>query len=141
MKKATVVFLIVIGVIFAAGCADEGNSGESASSTPAEEIGGEAEENVTVNEADQNETSAENEVIDVEIRDFKYVPQNLTVKVGKTVRWTNYDTARHDVVGSGIESEYLEQGEIFSYTFEKEGTYQYICTLHPWMKGEVIAEV
>ena len=146
MRKAIVIFLIVAGIIFAAGCADSGDSGEAVSSTPAEEADEGAEENVVGNETEQNGTSGETEVspeteiIDVEIRDFKYVPQNLSVKVGQTVRWTNYDSARHDVVGSGIESEYLEKGDTFSYKFEKEGTYQYICTLHPWMEGEVIAE-
>lgn len=140
MKKAVIVFLIVIGVIFIAGCTDSGKSGAPAA-TPAEELKGGAQENVTGSEAGQNDSAAKTEVIDVEIRDFKYIPQNLTVKVGQTVRWTNYDSARHDVVGSGIKSEYLEKGETFNYAFEKEGTYQYICTLHPWMEGEVIAQV
>jgi plastocyanin len=54
--------------------------------------------------------------------------------------WTNNDTVLHDVVGSGIESDYLQKGEKFSYTFEEEGTYPYICTIHPWMEGEVIVE-
>jgi plastocyanin len=140
MKNAIVVFLIVVGVIFIAGCTDSGKSGAPAS-TPAEEVKGGVEQNVTGSETGQNGNAAETKVIDVEIRNFKYIPQNLTVKVGRTVRWTNFDSARHDVVGSGIKSEYLEKGESFSYTFEKEGTYQYICTLHPWMEGEVIAQV
>lgn len=140
MKKAIIVFLIVVGVIFAAGCTDNGKPGAPAA-TPAEEVKGVVKENVTGSEAGQNDTAAETKVIDVEIRDFKYSPQNLTVKVGQIVRWTNYDSARHDVVGSGIKSEYLEKGETFSYTFEKEGTYQYICSLHPWMEGEVIAQI
>lgn len=140
MKKAIIVFLIVIGMIFIGGCTDSGNSGMPAS-TPAAEVEGGVERNVTGSEAVQNGTAAETEVIDAEIRDFKYIPQNLTVRVGQTVRWTNYDSVRHDVVGSGIKSEYLEKGETFSYTFEKEGKYHYICTLHPWMEGEVIAQV
>jgi plastocyanin len=61
------------------------------------------------------------------IRDFKYIPHNLTVKVEQTVRWTNYGSASHDVVGSGIKSEYLEKEKTFSYTFEKGGTYQLLC--------------
>ncbi len=50
--------------------------------------------------------------------------------------WTNNDTVLHDVVGSGIESDYLQKGEKFIYTFEEEGTYPYICSVHPpWMEG------
>jgi len=138
----------MLGVLFVAGCAGNGGSEDPAPSTPVEEpveeidngevAGG--EETVTVPEAEQNETGAEAEVIDVEIRNYKYIPESLTVNVGQTVRWTNYDTVLHDVVGSGIESEYLKQGETFTYTFEQEGKYEYICTIHPWMKGKVIAE-
>jgi len=139
----------MFGVIFVAGCAENGDSEEPAPSTPVEEpveevdngdVAGE-EESVTVLESEQNETGAKAEIVDVEIRDYKYIPESLTINVGQTVRWTNYDTVVHDVVGSGIESEYLKQGEIFTYTFEQEGTYEYICTIHPWMEGEVIAEV
>ena len=145
MRKKIIIFLIIFGVFFAAGCADNGDSEEPAPSTPVEEvnngeIAGE-EETVTIPEAGQDETGAETEIVDVEIRDYEYIPERLTIEVGQTVRWTNYDTVPHDVVGSGIESEYLQQGEIFTYTFDQEGTYEYICTIHPWMEGEVIAEV
>ncbi|WP_440948728.1 cupredoxin domain-containing protein [Methanosarcina sp. T3] len=146
MRKEIIIFTVMLGVLFVAGCAENGGSEEPVPPTPVEvpveevdngEVAGE-EENVTVPEAEQNETGAEAEIVDVEIRDFKYIPESLTVNVGQTVRWTNYDTALHDVVGSGIESEYLKQGETFTYTFEQEGTYDYICTLHPWMEGKVI---
>ena len=149
MRKEIIIFLVMLGVIFVAGCAENGGSEEPAPSTPVEETVEEAdneevaggEETVTVPEAEQNVTGTEAEIVDVEIRNYKYIPESLTVNVGQTVRWTNYDTVLHDVVGSGIESEYLQKGETFTYTFEEEGTYQYICTIHPWMKGEVITEV
>jgi len=138
----------MLGLLFVAGCAENGGSEEPAPSTPVEEpveegdtgeVAGE-EETVTIPESEQNETGAKAEIVDVEIRDYKYIPESLNVNVGQTVRWTNYDSVLHDVVGSGIESEYLRQGETFTYTFEQEGTYDYICTIHPWMEGEVIAE-
>lgn len=152
MRKEILILLVMLGVLFVAGCAENGGSEEPAPSTPVEEpveetveevdngevAGG--EETVTLPEAEQNETGKEAEIVDVEIRDYKYIPESLTVNVGQTVRWTNYDNVLHDVVGSGIESEYLEQGETFTYTFEQEGTYEYICTIHPWMEGEVIVE-
>jgi plastocyanin len=148
VRKEIIIFLVILVVLFVAGCAENGESEGSAPSTPVEETVEEVdneevaggEETVTVPEAGQNETGAEAEIIDVEIRDYKYVPESLTVNVGQTVRWTNYDNVLHDVVGSGIESEYLKQGETFTYTFEQEGTYDYICTIHPWMEGKVIVE-
>ncbi|KKI00130.1 hypothetical protein EO95_07420 [Methanosarcina sp. 1.H.T.1A.1] len=123
-------------MLFVAGCADNGVSEEPAPSTPVDRVDNEgaAGNEETVTEINSN-------IVDVEIRGYKYIPQNLTVKVGQTVRWTNNDTVLHDVVGSGIKSEYLQKGETFTYTFEEEGTYEYICKIHPWMAGEVIAEV
>ena len=136
MRKEIIIFLIIFGVLFVAGCAENGDLEEPAPSTPVEGVSaGEIEG------TEESLTAAENSIVDVEIRDYKYTPQNLTVKVGQTVRWTNKDTVLHDVVGSGIESEYLQKGETFTYTFEEAGTYQYMCTIHPWMEGEVIAEV
>ncbi|KKH50428.1 hypothetical protein EO93_07595 [Methanosarcina sp. 1.H.A.2.2] len=123
-------------MLFVAGCADNGVSEEPVPSTPVDRVDNEgaAGNEETVTEINSN-------IVDVEIRGYKYIPQNLTVKVGQTVRWTNNDTVLHDVVGSGIKSEYLQKGETFTYTFEEEGTYEYICKIHPWMAGEVIAEV
>jgi plastocyanin len=134
VRKA-IIFLIILGMFFAAGCAENGDSEEPATSTPAEEV-----DNGEVAGTEEAATGAESGIVNIEIRNYKYTPQNVTVKVGQTVRWTNNDTVLHDVVGSGIESEYLQKGETFIYTFEEEGTYQYICTIHPWMEGEVIVE-
>ncbi|KKG12621.1 cupredoxin family copper-binding protein [Methanosarcina sp. 2.H.A.1B.4] len=136
MRKEIIIFMMILGVLFVAGCADNGVSEEPAPSTPAEGV-----DKGEIAGTGENVTEAEDDIVDVEIRGYKYVPQNLTVKVGQTVRWTNNDTVLHDVVGSGIKSEYLQKGEAFTYTFEEEGTYEYICKIHPWMAGEVIAEV
>lgn len=135
MRKEIIIFLIILGVFFAVGCVQKEGSGEPSPSTPAEEVdnGGGAG-------AEQTAAEAGSGIGNVVIRNYKFEPQNLTVKVGQTVRWTNNDTVLHDVVGSGIESNYLQKGEAFTYTFEEEGTYPYKCTVHPWMEGEVIVE-
>lgn len=166
MRKEIIIFLAIIGVLFAAGCAGYGDSEDAASAAPGEEGAEETEPadeaghdeetemeeeetetGAEVDEGTDEETEAEEpargagaEIIDVEIRDFTYIPDTLTVKIGQTVRWTNYDTAIHNVVGSGLESDTLQQGDTFTFTFEEEGTYDYICTFHPWMEGTVIVE-
>ncbi|NOJ30551.1 MAG: hypothetical protein DA329_00205 [Candidatus Nitrosocosmicus sp.] len=38
---------------------------------------------------------------------------------------------------NGFEQEYPGSGNTFSVTFEKPGSYNYICILHPWMTGSV----
>ncbi|GFN41351.1 MAG: hypothetical protein YK1312THETA_1010001 [Marine Group I thaumarchaeote] len=39
-----------------------------------------------------------------------------------------------------FDSGYLDPNESFSIKFEESGTFDYFCTLHPWMKGKVIVE-
>ena len=75
----------------------------------------------------------------VQIKDFKYIPANITVKAGTVVTWTNADSAPHTATASdkSFDSGNFEKGESYSYTFSKPGTYEYICTLHQYMKGKV----
>ena len=40
----------------------------------------------------------------------------------------------------GLEKEYPGSGNTFTITFEKPGTYNYICILHPWMTGSIIVK-
>jgi plastocyanin len=83
-------------------------------------------------------------VIEVDIAGFAFNPSPLVIQPNTTVRWTNRDLARHDVVGvmnaSELRSPLLGQGESFEYTFTLPGTYNYICTLHAGMAGRVVVE-
>lgn len=91
---------------------------------------------------DQSPTNIESNgnVIQVSIQNFAYSPQTLTVKKGTTVVWTNNDTVIHDVVSNSFASGKLAKGETFRYTFDKEGTVDYICSYHPAMVAKVIVE-
>lgn len=84
-------------------------------------------------------TAAETVVVD--IRDYKFLPQALTIKVGTTVRWTNSEKrTTHSVqfLGpNGLESERLFPGESWQRTFDKAGSYPYTCGPHPEMKGGI----
>ena len=75
----------------------------------------------------------------VSIVDFAFKPPSLTVNVGDTVRWTNNGKVPegHDVTGDGLDSGLLESGESYSHTFDSAGSFSYICTIHPSMKGSV----
>ncbi len=68
-----------------------------------------------------------------------YQPTNIQVKVGTTVTWTNQDNVPHSVTfKNGMkDSGLLSQGQSFSYTFNTPGTYQYYCTVHPYMVATV----
>jgi plastocyanin len=55
------------------------------------------------------------------------------------VTWTNDDPAQHTVtsVDGAFDSEVLDVGGRFAFTFDKRGTYDYRCNLHPDMTGTV----
>lgn len=78
----------------------------------------------------------------VRIKDYKFVPKELNIKTGTTVTWTNNDPAPHTIMTSdgNIQSNPLEKGETKTYTFDTPGTYNYICTIHPFMKGTIIVK-
>ena len=68
-----------------------------------------------------------------------YSPISIEVDPGTTVTWTNNDMMIHTVtdVKKTFDSEFIPAGGTWQYTFEKPGKYDYLCTLHPWMKGIV----
>ncbi len=78
------------------------------------------------------------DTVQVQMKDFKFQPAQVTVPSGGTVTWTNMDAAPHDVKFSDAESPNMKKGETYSKAFDKPGTYDYICEIHPAMKGTVV---
>jgi plastocyanin len=76
----------------------------------------------------------------VTIKDFKFDPSTLQAKVGQTVTITNQDSVPHDWTdkGGAFRSPTLDQGQSFSYTFQKAGTYNVYCSIHPFMTQTVV---
>ena len=79
---------------------------------------------------------------EVDIDQFTFTPQRLTVKAGTTVTWSNEDDVPHTVASSSkvFKSKALDTGGKFSFTFTTPGTYDYFCSLHPHMTGAVVVE-
>jgi plastocyanin len=76
-----------------------------------------------------------------------FTPNSINIKAGTTVTFVNTDGNIHTVtsVAGGtqnpdgtFDSGLIKPGQTFTYTFEKPGTYNYICTIHPHMHGTVI---
>lgn len=78
----------------------------------------------------------------VKIVDFKFEPASLTVPVGTKVTWDEVGPTEHNTVSKTgeWESDILNPGQSYSYTFSKAGTYQYWCTLHPEMLATVVVK-
>jgi plastocyanin len=76
----------------------------------------------------------------VAIRDFEFVPPRVTVAKGTTVTWTNRGNAPHTAtaVDRSFDSGMLQAGGRFSRRFDTLGTFQYLCLVHPSMRGTVV---
>jgi hypothetical protein len=82
-----------------------------------------------------------------DIDDICYIPSNIVVEKGKSVTWLNEDSSFHSVTSgfypepSGLfDSGHLDPYQSYTLSFDEYGVYDYFCTLHPWMKAQVIVE-
>lgn len=78
-----------------------------------------------------------------------YNPSPVTIKPGTSVTWTNNDSTLHTVssglpeqgaVGTLFDSSLIAPGKTFAHAFDKAGSFDYSCTLHPFMRGQVIVK-
>jgi amicyanin len=76
----------------------------------------------------------------VSISDFKFNPATLTVPVGATVTWTNKDEEPHTIAAKdgSFHSPGMDTNGTYSFTFTTPGSYDYICSIHPFMTGTVV---
>jgi plastocyanin len=74
------------------------------------------------------------------IKDYMFVPVDLTLSVGSKVTWTNHDDVPHTIAEKNklFRSAALDEGDSYSFVFTKPGTYTYYCTLHPQMVGKIV---
>jgi plastocyanin len=83
-------------------------------------------------------TTKQNEI---EIKDFAFNPQTITVKSGEKVIWINRDEEPHTVVS--VEKQFkkstaLDTDQEFTITAGAPGTYTYFCSVHPKMTGTIV---
>jgi len=87
-----------------------------------------------------NYTLAPNEV---GIDNFKFAPSPLTVKAGSKIVWINNDDVPHLIVSTQNkfrQSPVLDTKQRFSVTLTKPGRYDYFCSLHPVMQGQIVVQ-
>lgn len=74
----------------------------------------------------------------VEIKDFEFQPQQITVKAGTTVTWKNDGKTGHTVTADdgSFESPTIGAGKTFSQKFTLAGTYRYYCAFHGGKDGD-----
>lgn len=79
----------------------------------------------------------------IEIKDFAFSPQKITVKSGEKITWINHDEEPHTVVSVGKKfqkSSALDTDQEFTITAGAPGIYEYFCSVHPKMTGTIVVE-
>ena len=79
--------------------------------------------------------SAETSTISMPGKSFS--PLAVTIVAGDSVLWRNGDLVAHDVRGSDFDSGPLASSLFYSHTFPSVGAQPFVCTVHPFMTGEV----
>jgi len=76
------------------------------------------------------------------IKNYKFMPEKLTVAAGTKVIWTNTDDSPHLVLSDDklFSSPPLDTNDKYSYIFNTPGDYKYFCKIHPMMVGEVVVK-
>lgn len=94
------------------------------------------------NSSSQNQSASTGSI---DIKNMIFTPSQITVAKGGTVTWTNNDTTTHTVVDDlsnvdGPKSGNIEPGQTYSFTFNKTGSFQYHCSIHPSMRGTIVVK-
>lgn len=107
--------------------------------TVSDAAGNQATETRTVNVID-NSNNPTTHYID--IQGYAFSPSSITINVGDTIVWTNYDSASHTVTSNDgtFDSGSISNGDTFSFTFTSAGTFNYYCAPHPNMTGSVTVQ-
>jgi plastocyanin len=73
--------------------------------------------------------------VQIAYRNISIAPDTLKVKVGTTIKWTNYDSVKHNVTSQSgpqaFASKNFGEGGTFQITVTKPGVIHYVCTLYP----------
>ncbi len=77
---------------------------------------------------------------DVRIADFAYAPARVTIRVGDTVTWTNRDPVEHTATATNgsFDTGMIAPDGSARIRFTRAGTYAYLCTPHPDMRGTIV---
>jgi plastocyanin len=133
--------MLVVAALALASCGDDGDDdttepagGGAATTTETEPTEPEQSGNAPAPSGDAVRSAK------VEIADFAYDPDPVTIEEGGKVIWINRDSAPHTATAEDEETfdtGTLEEGKLKSETFKEPGEYPYYCEIHPDMHGTV----
>jgi len=137
LGRVVAVGAVAVALLGGCGASDSGSKPEAAASTSPTTVA-----NATVTAANPAGDSA------VTVKQFQFMPSELTVKAGTNVTWTNQDDILHTATSGAtpgtadgkFDGQMDGRGKSFSHAFDQAGRYPYFCNRHTSMTGTVIVE-
>ena len=78
----------------------------------------------------------------VTIASFKFGPESVNAAAKAPITWVNKDGAPHQVVvaSKNLKTAVLNKDQSGRLTIAEPGTYDYVCGIHPSMKGKIVVK-
>lgn len=141
LSRTLLVLVLASLTLALAACGDDDNGdgadtgATTAPATTAPEPSGDAEPSGNAPAPSGDAVRAEK----VEIVEFTYDPDPVTIEAGGKVNWINRDAAPHTATADdgSFDTGTLEMGKLKSENFKEAGSYPYFCEIHPDMRGTV----
>ena len=76
------------------------------------------------------------------IQNYTFIPQDVIIERGQTLRWENHEKRQYhsvwfEALGEEEPEDYLFPEDSYERSFDKPGVYPYRCGPHPEMLGSV----
>ena len=144
MRRGITALIGCLALTLIAGCGSSSNSGSTstAATTAATGAAGTTspsaglKANTTPQYASPSPSSpVQSGTVQIAYRNIAIDPDTLRVKVGSTIKWTNFDSVQHNVTSEGgsqkFSSKDFGENATFSIKATKPGIVHYQCTIHP----------
>lgn len=127
---------LALGVGCGSSSSDSGSTATTAAGTSSSSSSGGLKANTTPKYVSPSSSSPiQSGVVPVAYRNIAIAPDTLRVKVGSTIKWTNYDSVEHNVTSEGgvakFASKDFGEGSSYEVKVTKPGIIHYECTIHP----------
>lgn len=137
MRRGFIVFVVLLSIFLTIGCTSTKNTPTpTPTSTPTVATSPIEPTNTSATPVGTSQNTTQ-KTVGVNIAGFAFGPSSVQILVGDTVKWLNEDSVPHQVHGSIFDSGLIRHGYTYSFTFTKPETYNYICSIHPYMQGTI----
>ena len=139
MALSTVALFATVGLASGCGSSSSGSSNSSSAptsaATKAAASGGLKYDTTPKYAAPSQSAPVQSGVVPIAYRNIAIDPDTVRVKVGSTIKWTDYDPVEHNVTSKSgplkFASPDFGEGHSVEFKMTKPGIIHYLCTIHP----------